>query len=279
VKWLLLAVLMDSVFGQAFKLGQRRGFAAPWVVGGSFLSLGICLSLFLAFRGSSFPPLNVVLLGLVMGSMFLIAMLIYNHALHKAPVGMVVTTFRMGIVIPMVIGVAVWDESLTILQGLGVSLAIFALFLMTRPKGATSWLPNKELMGLLLILFGMQGLCYTLMRGVEYWGFGEHHIALLAVIGLTGGGLGFSYANFKGGQHRRKSSAFGVLIGAYNSFTLPVILIALSYLPGTQYFPLAACGAVILDNLCAHFIWRENLTTLNVAGVITALVSLILIIE
>ncbi len=279
MKWLLLAVLMDTLFGQAFKFGQRRGFAAPWVVGASYLSLGVCLSVFLIVRDTPVPPASVWIMGVSMGALFLPSMLIFNHALRRAPVGMVVTTFRMGIVLPMIIGVAIWNETLSLAQGMGVGLSMFALVLMTRGKAATSWLPARDLVGLLLLLFGMQGICYTMMRAVQYWGLGDHQVSILAIVGLTAGILGFGYAAFFGGPSQRVAVLFGGLIGAYNSITLPVIFTALSYLPGTQYFPLAACGAVILDNLCAHFVWRERLTAVNTVGVITALLSLVLIIE
>lgn len=279
MKWLMLAVLMDSAFGQAFKLSQHRGFQAPLVVAASYFSLGLCLLTFLLLRSTPVPPLEVWLMGLFMGAIFLPSMLVFNHALHRAPVGMVVTTFRMGIVLPMVIGVVIWNEALTYLQAAGVSLALVSLAFMTRPREAVSWLPPKELVGLLLLLFGMQGVCYSLMRAVQYWGLVEYQISILCIVGLTAGTLGFLYAGFV--RVRRQSSAliFGGLVGAYNSLTLPVIMIALSYLPGTQYFPLAACGAVVLDNLCAHFIWRERLTPTNTLGVLMALVSLALIIE
>jgi preprotein translocase subunit SecD len=59
---------------------------------------------------------------------------------------------------------------------------------------------------------------------------------------------------------------------------LCVIMIALSKLPGTLFFPVLGCSVVLLDNLFAHFVWQERLTRPAVAGVGIAILSLALVI-
>ena len=67
-------------------------------------------------------------------------------------------------------------------------------------------------------------------------------------------------------------------IGLFNCIGLVVILIALSRIPGTVYFPTLGCAVVILDNLFAHFHWKERLTRPAVAGAVLAVFSLSLVI-
>ncbi len=270
---------MDSGFGQAFKLGQRRGLPAPVVVAVSYFTLGLVLSLFLTLRGTALPPAEVWMLGMVMGAAFLPTMLLFNHALQRIPVGMAVTTFRMGILLPIMVGVYIWGETMSARQAGGAALGLVALVLMTRARGATSWLPSRSVLGLLAVIFGMQGLCFTLMRAVQYRGLGDYQITILAVTGLTAGALGFGFVALRRIPVDARAFAFGGAIGSYNSLTLPVVMTALSHLPGTQYFPLAACGAVVLDNLYAHFVWRERLTLLNAVGVLIAVMSLVLVVS
>jgi hypothetical protein len=55
-------------------------------------------------------------------------------------------------------------------------------------------------------------------------------------------------------------------------------LTALSKLPGTLFYPALGCSVVLLDNLSAHFFWREHLSRSAIAGVAVALLSLALVV-
>lgn len=69
----------------------------------------------------------------------------------------------------------------------------------------------------------------------------------------------------------------GIGIGLYNLLALTVLLLALARVPGTIYFPAHGCAVVILDNLAAHFFWREPLSKSAFFGAIIGSVAMILV--
>ena len=69
----------------------------------------------------------------------------------------------------------------------------------------------------------------------------------------------------------------GIFIGLYNALALCVIMIGLSQLPGTLFFPVLGCGVVLLDNLFAHFYWKERLSRPAMVGVGIAAVAVVLV--
>ena len=70
----------------------------------------------------------------------------------------------------------------------------------------------------------------------------------------------------------------GAGIGLYNTMALTVTLIALSHVPGTIYFPIVGSTIVILDNMTAHFFWKEPLGKSGLAGAALAVLAILLVV-
>jgi len=277
--WLLAAVFLDFGYIQLFKLGQRRGYAAPVVVSVNYLTIGIVPGLYLLVWGSWSVPPAALVTGIVSGAVFLASMLALNHALRVLPVGPVLTTFRLSLLAPLAIGVWLWQEPLSPLQLGGLVLAGIALALMSAGPGANSALPVRKIFGLLAAVFLLQGLCTTAIRSVHYQGLDVYILPYIVLAGLTAGVLGFAYIRLRGIVLTAPAVRLGLGLGLYNALALPVVMTALGHWPGTIYFPVTGCGALILDNLCAHFFWREKLTPFAIAGAVVAALALVLIID
>ena len=69
----------------------------------------------------------------------------------------------------------------------------------------------------------------------------------------------------------------GAVIGTYNLFGLIVLLTALNHVSAAVFFPLMGCVVVALDNLAAHFYWRERLDRQAIIGVGLALIAITLV--
>jgi hypothetical protein len=275
--WLILAVLADFGFVQLFKLGQQRQHAAPVVVAANYLTLGLCLAIYLLVTQAKAPPVAAIALGCGTGVFFIATMLLLNHTLTLAPVGAVLTSFRMSIVLPLAMGVWIWNEPLSLLQALGLALALAALALMPAGGSAQRLASVPRMLGLLASIFVLQGICNTALRAVHYLGWDDFFLYILMAAGFTGGALGLVYLRLRQVRATRAAVLFGAGIGAYNAISTPIVLTALSHFPGTTYFPIAGCGMVILDNLFAHFYWREPLSRIALLGVGVAITSLVVI--
>ena len=113
--------------------------------------------------------------------------------------------------------------------------------------------------GLLAIICLWQGVSHTCLRSVHYNGLDDVYLHILMIIGTTAGLIGCLVIAIK--RHRPQMPAInlGAFIGLYNALALSVIMTALCQLPGTIFFPTLGCSVVLLDNLFAHFFWKEPL--------------------
>ena len=276
--YLFLSILLDFGFVQFFKLGERRGYYAPVVVTANYLTVALCIGSYLIFTDQWTFPDGAVRTGLITGILFISSLLLMNFALTIAPVGPVLSAFRIAIIVPVFFGVYLWGEQMAAIQIFGLLLALTALVLMTPKSETHAKFTGVRAFGLLALICLWQGLSHTSLRSVHYSGLDDAFLHVLMITGSTAGLIGTTFILLKKRRPTLPAVKLGVFIGAYNAAALCVILIALSKLPGTLFFPALGCSVVLLDNLFAHFFWREHLNRPAVAGVGVAILSLLLVV-
>ncbi len=277
--WLPLAALFEFGFAQLFKSSQRRGFYAPVVVSANYLMLSGVLSTYLLVTGQFALTPQLLKVGIVTGCVFIFAMSIMTRALQMAAVGAVLTAFRIAVIVPVAASVAIWGESVSAGQVAAVGLALGALFLMTFRPGQSGGGIGLKTLGVILPVFCCQGVSHTCLRWVHYAGLDGQLPQVLCVIGGTAGTLGALWVVLKGHRPRVGETVMGLGIGLYNMTALLVILTTLSKVPGAVFFPVLGCAVVILDNISAHFYWKEYLSRPAVVGVILAVGAIILVVR
>lgn len=275
--WLLPALLLSFGFGQLFKWAQRRGCCAPVVVSTNYLVIAALLLTYHLALGILAPAPRALQVGGFTGFFFIAAMLVMTWGLEKTAVGTVLTAFRLAILIPIWASVWLWGEPITPTQMAGIGLTLASLVLMTRGNHRGQRLSALCGMGILSLIFLIQGVGFCGMRWVHYAGLDPHYLQVLLIIALTAGLLGGLFVWSRGLLLRRQDLAMGALIGLYNLVALSVNLKALSQVPGILYFPLQGCAVVILDNLFAQFWWKEPLPRLALAGVGLGVLSMLLV--
>ncbi|MEE3263301.1 MAG: hypothetical protein VX290_10710 [Candidatus Latescibacterota bacterium] len=276
--WLFLSAVLDFAFVQFFKLGERRGYYAPVVVATNYFTVAVLIGTYLLLTDGWVFLERTIETGLVTGFLFISSMLLMNFALTVAPVGSVVSAFRIAIIVPVFFGVYLWNEPLTVPQTVGLLLALLALVLMTPRAAPHARFSGLRAFGLLGLICLWQGLSHTSLRSVHYRGLDDAFLQVLMLTGATAGVIGGLFVVLRKQRPTWPAVRLGVFIGAYNTGALCVILTALSKLPGTLFFPVMGCTVVVLDNLFAHFFWRERLNRPAVAGVCVAILALALVV-
>ncbi len=276
--WLFLSIMLDFGFIQFFKLSQRRGYYAPVVVSANYITVALSIAIYLIITDTWIFPTGAIYTGLMTGTIFISSMLLMNYALTIAPVGPVLTAFRMSIIIPIALGIYIWGEPMAPLQFIGLLLALLALALMTSHSGETNHIKGLKAFGLLILVCLWQGMSHTCLRSVHYNGLDAMNLQILLIIGTTAGLLGCGVIALKKHKPQMPAIKLGIFIGLYNAIALCVIMTALSHLPGTLFSPVLGCSVVLLDNLFAHFYWKEHLARPAIAGVGIAILSLSLVI-
>jgi len=276
--WLFLSIILDFGFIQFFKLGHRRGYYAPVVVTVNYLTVALSIAIYLIVTDAWIFPTGAIYTGLATGTVFISSMLLMNYGLTIAPVGSVLTAFRMSIIVPIGLGIYLWGEPMASTQFIGLLFALIALALMTSNATSTTQIKGLKAFGLLALICFWQGLSHTCLRSVHYNGLDAMDLQILLVVGATSGLMGCAVIAFKKHRPQKPAIKLGIFIGLYNAGALCVIMTALSHLPGTLFFPALGCSVVLLDNLFAHFYWKEHLARPAIVGVGIAIISLSLVI-
>ena len=276
--WIPIACLFSFGFAQLFKWSQRRGCYGPIVVSTNYLVVACVLALYLLISDKLELPAGAIKIGTITGVVFIMSMFVMTRALEITEVAGVLTAFRMSIILPIGLAVWLWDEKANPIQVVGILLSLFALYLMTRNPGGHHRLKGAGALGLLLLVFCFQGLAHTCLRWVHYAGLSPQLLKVLFVTGLTAGVVGAVFSFIFGRRPTRSDLLMGAGIGVYNTLALTINLVTLSHVPGTIYFPIMGSAVVLMDNLTAHFFWKEPLRRAGVAGASLAILAILLVV-
>ena len=277
--WLIGTSLLDFGFAQLFKFGQTRGFHSHVVVSTNYLVLAAILSTYLFLEDGFVLSRPGLITGLVTGSVFVASLFAMTSALSRAPGSAVFTAFRISVAIPVAAGLILWEEPSAPIQLVGVVLTLVALVLMTSGMDASYHIRRWKLFFILVAVFLLQGISHSCLRSVHYNGLDQEHLGILVVVGWTAGVIGWISIFLRGRRPRIPELKLGTFIGIYNSLALTVFLIALSKMPGTLVFPVLGCSVVLLDNLTAHFFWKEHLNYVARVGVGVAVIAIFLVVS
>jgi len=276
--WLLLTAGLSFGFGQLFKWSQRRGCNAPTVVSANYIALATVLAGWHLWNGNDFTAPASLIVGGSMGVAFIVAMLVMTAALERAPVAMVLTSFRLAILAPVVVSVWLWGESLSVTQGAGIALALVALAMINSARSPAATGPvGAEALLTGLLVFATQGVGQVCLRWVHYAGLDEQRLTVLMTCAATAGVAGSAFVLLQGYRPQWRDVRMGVGIGLFNMVCLGTILSALSELDGTLFFPVTGCLIVLLDGLFAHFWWKERLGLLGVFGAGLGAIAMLLV--
>ncbi len=277
MSWLIFAILLDFGFVQICKFSQRRGYYAPAVVSTNYLVLSAVLATYLLATDRFTFSAAALQTGLITGAVFIGSMSLMMRVLEIASVGAVLTAFRMSIAVPVALGIWLWQEPVVPSQFGGILLAFPALVLMTSGAGSNVRATGRRTFGLLISVFLAQGMSHSCLRSVHYAGLDGEFVQILTVMGATAGTIGYIFIAGRLRRPERSELVTGIGLGTYNALALSVIMLTLSRIPGTLFFPATGCSVILLDNLSAHFLWKERLSRAAAAGVALAVLAVALV--
>ncbi|MCB0755901.1 MAG: EamA/RhaT family transporter [Flavobacteriales bacterium] len=281
---LLLSILSSSVLMVIFKYFTRfevKTFQAITVNYFVAATLGFVLSP-IHFEPLLMIEANWFASALIIGCVF-IAMF-YIMAVSSQTVGVAITSVanKMSLVIPVVAGVILYQESLAGFKLIGVITALVAVALVTYPN--TKLKIEKKHLILPLIIFLGSGFLDTIFKFVETHQIKSDEIEMFsASLFLMAALVGSSVLLYSRIVHKStletKSIVAGFALGIPNYFSIHFLLMTLNLpnMESTLVFPINNTGIVLLSTLLAIVLFSEKLTKLNWSGIALAILSIALI--
>ena len=222
--------------------------------------------------------LSAVVIGSVFIGMF------YLMAISSQKVGIAVSSVanKMSLIIPVVAGFVLYNESFVWLKLIGIGLAICAVVMVTIPNQKLE-IERKYLI-LPIVIFLGSGFLDTFFKYIQTTQLGTDEIELflssLFVVSAAVGCIILLFKRFATADTLEpKSIVAGVALGVPNYFSIHFLLNALDLpnLESSVVFPVNNTGIVLLSTLLAIILFQERLSKLNWAGIVLAIGSIVLI--
>lgn len=218
----------------------------------------------------------------VMGILFISVFNLMALTSQRAGVSVASVATKMSLVIPVLLGVALYGDRLSPVQLLGVLLALAAVYLASQ-RGEKISLGHRELLLPILVFLG-SGLIDAGIKFFEQGYLDEKEIPLFSsmVFGCAAlTGLAFvGIKSLKGPlAFRSRDVLGGVLLGVPNYFSIFFLIRALRWeaFNSASTFTLNNVGIVLFSTLLGILLFRERLSGKNWAGVALAIIGILLV--
>lgn len=219
---------------------------------------------------------------LALGLMFVSIFFVMALTAQRNGVSVVSVAGKMSVVIPIVFGVILYNESLPFLKIVGILLAVVAVYLASVKEDKE----KHEKAGLLLplILFLGSGAIDTTLKYVQNTYVAENEVAIFS-------GSLFGFAAFFGlliltFKTIRKREAFGIknliagiVLGVPNYYSIVFLIKALQTkgIESSTLFTMNNVGIVVVSTLVGLIIFKETFSLKNKIGILLAILGIVLV--
>ncbi len=214
-----------------------------------------------------------VSIGLFSGILFFLGFIYYQKSVKENGVSLSGAFGKLGILVPMTLGMILWKEIPLPLQWVGIVLAIASIILVNNPFRSRT---DKIRLSLLL-LFLFNGLAeFSNKLFQNYTVTGYKNIFLLCVF-FSAFLISFAVFRKKEIKLKREDVITGLIVGLPNFFSSFFLIMALEGIKSSVVFPVFSAGSVVMIGLGGFFIFREKLEGKDIISLIMILLALILI--
>ena len=211
---------------------------------------------------------------------FLFIFIFYVMALTSQRNGLSVASVatKMSVIIPIIFGIIVYEESTGFFKTTGIILALIAVYL-TSIKPKEKIVLNKNIYLPIVLFFGA-GIIDT---SINYFApedkiplFSATIFAFAALIGTT---ILFYKSYLKKSQFKLKSIPFGIALGIANYSSIYFLLKALRVkgYESSSIFTINNVAIIAITTLIGLMLFKEKIATNNWIGIIIAILSIILV--
>lgn len=190
---------------------------------------------------------------------------------------------RMAVVIPIIFGIVLYNETITFIKVIGILLALVAVYLTSVKSNQSKSLEGSSLV-LPIILFLGSGAIDTLLKYTELNFVPEESVSIFSAyifgIAFVFGILFLVYQILmKKEKFEMKSIIGGIALGIPNYFSIEFLIRALKIkgIESSVLFTINNVSIVLLTTLFGLFLFKEKLENKNWIGVLLAVISIVLI--
>lgn len=233
------------------------------------------------FRSSQIsigPGLMVIGFCAVVGIFFISNFVVYSKSVHTNGVGVTITAMRLSLLIPVVVSIYLYDESLDIIESGGVLLVFVALGLLI-PKKSNIKIGEINAGWLLLIIFVLSGFADVSLK-IYKEEFSGHlnELLFMGFVFLAAFLIGITICTIKKGPlFQTEEWKMGAFIGLPNLYSSIFLIYALDSISGSIAYPIVNMLSVAGGTALGLIRWKDTVSRLQWIGLGIALIAIIIL--
>ena len=274
---LILAVLSSFFVGIALKVSENAGRPRLPVALVNYCVAFVGALVVWALSGSLGFPLPVVLTGVFAGVTWVVSLIAIMYAVKLIGVAISSAVTRVAIIVPIILSLSVWGEEPTVLIISGISLAIFAVVVMSWGSARA---PNGIGRANTLCIIGL--LCASGLAQLASKLFAQYcaspykaswSVVLFAsaivttLVWMAIARVGVSRADLR----------FGAFVGVPNLLSALFLVAALTQLPAIIVFPTTSAGGMVLLALAGVIMFKERMSRATTLGIVMAVLAVVMV--
>lgn len=282
--YLLFSILSSTAIFTLFKLFDRYQINTLQAIVINYIT-----AFFLGLGLSSKPivPSDIIksdwFYGAIgLGVLFIIIFNIMAIVSQRNGLSVASVSTKMSVVIPVVFGIYMYNESTSLQKIIGILLALVAVILVSIKPKSNVRLKNNLLFPFLVFLGS--GIIDTSIKYLETFYIEDNGIPLFsAIIFGCAGIIGITTLVFKSFKSNFKFNSLsllgGFVLGIVNYTSIYYLLKALDHesLESSTIFTINNVAIIMLSGLVGHLLFKEKLSIKNWFGVAVAILSIILV--
>lgn len=219
---------------------------------------------------------RTILYGVIYGALLILSQWMFTLALKRGNTSVCSVIYSLGFILPTLSGSLFWNESFTILNGLGVSLAILVIVFSAKKKSEEKEMKKSFIPFIIMAMLSSGGL--GIMQKVQGMSDGCNEKVAFLLVGFA---LAFTFsfvAYLFCGEKSKPSLEIvvaptftGLCFGGANLFNT----ILAEKMDSAVFFPLQNISTILVTTLCGLIAFKEKL---NSKTIIILLLSISVII-
>ncbi|MEC3966982.1 DMT family transporter [Flagellimonas halotolerans] len=282
--YLILSVLSSTLIFVVFKLFDVFKIQTLYAIITNYVVA--CAVGFLLYDGpvgvSDFTGKPWLIGPILLGVLFIVIFNLMAKTAQVSGVSAASVATKMSLAIPVIVGVLLYGEHLSILQIIGIILALVAVYLASIKEESISI--NKKALILPLLVFLGSGIIDTSIQYFEEIHLTDQEIPVFSSMIFGFAALtGFIFVGIKAVKTplkvNFKNTLGGIALGVPNYFSIYFLIRALrsDILSSAAIFTLNNVAIVMCSTLFGILLFKEKLSLKNWSGVALAILSIILV--
>jgi len=271
--YLILAVLCSVLISVIMRLSTDKVKNNISMLAMNYV---MCIFIALLFSGIgnvltySNEVFKTIWFGIVNGIFYLMGFVLFQYNVKKNGVVLSSVFMRLGLLVPLIISLLVFQEIPGIIQILGSLLAVVSIIILNLNKKQKL----SKSSYLLLFLLLASGAGDAMSKIYEEYGTEELASQFLLYTFFVALLLCIIFAVIKKQKFGKNEIVFGLLIGIPNFFSAKFLLMSLKTVPGIVAYPTYSIATLLIVTLVGVFYFKEKLSPIQWVAVVGIFIAI-----